>query len=148
MSSKYGLLLSIKPEYCRMILSGEKTVELRRKMSDSIEMNTTVIIYSTSPVKKIVGHARVESVERMSVRRIWCEFGKQSGVPYSFFKEYFDGRKEGYALVLSQPEEFERPIPLKELQDLFGFRPPQSYMYLNEKIRSAISYFNHSAIAA
>lgn len=49
-----NIILSIHPEYVEKILAGEKTVELRRLLPrQNVEK---IYIYSTSPVKKIVGY--------------------------------------------------------------------------------------------
>lgn len=48
------VLLSLKPKYAEMILSGKKTVELRKRWANK-EVDK-VWIYATEPVGKILGY--------------------------------------------------------------------------------------------
>lgn len=57
MPTDKSVLLSIYPCYARKILSGEKRLEFRKAWPSSGV--TSFVIYSTSPVQRIVGIARV-----------------------------------------------------------------------------------------
>ena len=48
------VLLSIKPEFVEKIFSGEKLYEYRKAMFKNVNVSS-VVIYSTMPVGKIVG---------------------------------------------------------------------------------------------
>jgi predicted transcriptional regulator len=52
------LLVSLHPRHASNILSGEKTVELRRRFPERHMRGALALIYSTSPVQAIVGVAR------------------------------------------------------------------------------------------
>jgi predicted transcriptional regulator len=56
-SSNRDLLVSVRPKYASQILSGKKTVELRRKFPETIAAGTLALIYSSSPVRAIVRYA-------------------------------------------------------------------------------------------
>ena len=60
MPTDKSVLLSIYPCYARKILSGEKRLEFRKAWPSSGV--TSFVIYSTSPVQRIVGIARVTKV--------------------------------------------------------------------------------------
>ena len=45
----HKILISIKPEYVKRILSGEKMYEYRKRVPADVK---TVVIYATAPVKK------------------------------------------------------------------------------------------------
>jgi type I restriction enzyme S subunit len=49
-----NVLLSIKPKYVELIKAGFKKYEFRRKISKKFD-GSKVYIYSTSPIKKIIG---------------------------------------------------------------------------------------------
>jgi len=51
-------ILSIKPQYANAILKKEKTVEFRKKVFKN-EVDR-VYIYSSSPVKRIVGYFTID----------------------------------------------------------------------------------------
>lgn len=48
------IILSIKPKYAYLILSGEKTIEVR-KVFPKKEIER-IYLYSSSPVQKVVGY--------------------------------------------------------------------------------------------
>ena len=54
------ILLSIKPEFVEKIISGEKKFEFRKSLPkrDGI---TTVVVYSTMPVGKVIGEFKVKN---------------------------------------------------------------------------------------
>ena len=54
------LLMSINPEHVENILSGEKRYEFRKTRCK--EHVDTILIYSTSPVMKIVGEVEVKGI--------------------------------------------------------------------------------------
>ena len=62
---KRDVLMSIRPQYASKILDGRKTVELRRKFPEVGAIGATVLIYSSSPVKAIVGTARIKKVAKL-----------------------------------------------------------------------------------
>jgi predicted transcriptional regulator len=54
------ILLSIKPKYVEKILAGEKIYELRRVIpNENIDI---IFIYSSNPIKKIVGYASIDCI--------------------------------------------------------------------------------------
>ena len=56
------LLVSLHPRHASNILSGEKTVELRRRFPEQHIRGALALIYSTTPVQAIVGVARIKHV--------------------------------------------------------------------------------------
>ena len=56
------LLVSLHPRHASNILSGEKTVELRRRFPEQHMRGALALIYSTTPVQAIVGVARIRHV--------------------------------------------------------------------------------------
>jgi predicted transcriptional regulator len=52
---KRDVLVSIRPFYASKILTGHKTVELRRKFPEVGAVGATALIYSSSPVSAVVG---------------------------------------------------------------------------------------------
>lgn len=124
------LVLSLRPRYAEAILSGAKTVELRRTRPN-IKIPTLALIYATNPVRSLVGSCCVDSVESWPLRELWCLASEQAGVSRREFHEYFAGLSEGVALQLSGAQRAEVPVSLARLRRLVGgFRPPQSFAYL------------------
>ena len=123
-------LISIRPCFVEKILSGEKKLEFRR--SWAVEQVDVLVIYSSSPIQKIVATARVVDVTEGSPSALW-ELAKirKGGVTRQLIRDYFSGKKTGFAIGISDVMEFEQPVdPKKVFKD---FRPPQSFRYLDIK---------------
>lgn len=132
------VVLSIKPVYSEKILEGRKTVELRRRFPVSAPNGTLAYIYSTSPVKAMVGTASIRDVLKLPVEQIWTEFESTAFIERAHFDKYFDGLEHGFALVFDDVKTFSRPLPLSELREKFGFEPPQSFLYAKRDLRKAL----------
>ena len=118
------VVLSIKPVYSEKILAGHKTVELRRRFPVSAPSGAMAYIYSTSPVKAMVGTASIRDVIKLPVEQIWAKFESTAYIERPNFDKYFDGLDHGFALVFDNVRTFSRPLPLSELREKFGFEPP------------------------
>lgn len=132
------VVLSIKPQYSDKIIQGQKTVELRRRFPISAPKGTVAYIYSTSPVRAIVGMAEISDVIKLPVSQIWKEFSDVAFIKKSDFNKYFDGVEFGYALKFENVKEFSSPLSLTELRSRFGFEPPQSFLYAKHDLRKAL----------
>ena len=126
------LFLSLRPEYADLILSGGKTVELRRKRP-MIERDEMIILYASSPIKSILGVARVRSVVQGSVNEIWRKFGRDSGITKKAYEDYFDNAVDATAITLNGTKRLSRPRSLHAIREIIdGFAPPQSFRYLTD----------------
>ena len=134
------VVLSVKPVYSEKILDGSKTVELRRRFPVSAPNGALAYIYSTSPVKAMVGTASIRDVLKLPVKQIWAEFEKSAFIERNHFEKYFEGLDFGFALMFDDVKSFSRPLPLSELREKFGFEPPQSFLYAKHDLRRALQY--------
>jgi predicted transcriptional regulator/DNA-binding XRE family transcriptional regulator len=132
------VILSIKPTYSEKILEGVKTVELRRRFPLSAGRGATAYIYSTSPVRALVGLAEITDVERLPIAALWRQHGGSASIRKRDFDAYFSGLQEGYALKISNARPFSRPLDLVELKERFGFKAPQSFLYAKPNLQSAL----------
>lgn len=134
------VVLSIRPQYSEKILSGDKTVELRRRFPVSAPRGTVAYIYSTSPVRAMVGIVEIENVIKLPVNQIWSRFEERASIGKDDFNKYFEGLDFGYVLVFDDVRPLSRPIPLAELREQFGFEPPQSFLYAKHDLRKALQH--------
>ena len=132
------VVLSVRPHYSDKIFRGIKTVELRRRFPVAAPRGITAYIYSTSPVRAMVGSTEIKDVLKLPVADIWKRYGKLAQIDRSDFDEYFSGLKEGFALKITNARSFTRPIDLSELRRRFGFEPPQSFLYATRILRTAL----------
>lgn len=120
-----SVLMSIKPEYVKKIMSGKKEYEFRKK---ACKRNVNKIyIYSTVPVQEVVGEAEVESILVESPAELWKKTKNSAGIDKDFFDKYYQNREEAVAYKLTNVIQYEKPKTLSEL----GVKTaPQSYQYI------------------
>lgn len=125
-----GLLLAIKPRFADAILSGEKTVELRR-VRPQVEPGAKVVLYASSPVKAVVGTFTVDRVVEASPRALWPQVRGLAAVTRREFYDYFDGASTAVAIFLKAPASAKRHLSLEQMRRASpAFSPPQGYQYL------------------
>ena len=123
------ILLSINPKHVENIFAGCKTYEYRRILCK--RKVDKIVIYSTCPVKQIVGEVEVLDAIQMDKEELWKITKKQSGITKKFYNEYFKGRKKAGAYKLGKVIIYNKPCSLED----FGIKmAPQSYMYLPEPL--------------
>jgi predicted transcriptional regulator len=124
------LLVSLHPRHALNILTGEKTVELRRRFPERHTRGALVLIYSTAPVQAIVGVARIKHVLKLPVSRIWKEYRADACVSKAEIDAYFWGLREGYVILLEAAQPLKRQVTIEDLYSRFGVVPLQSYRYV------------------
>ena len=124
-----AVLLSVKPRFANLIVSGTKQVEFRRAWAQ--EPVPWIAIYSSTPTQLIVGIVEVESVVLASVSTLWTLSSRRGGgLTRTELRSYFAGKPKGYAVMLGR---ILRPCtPLEPTAIIQGFRAPQSFRYLTE----------------
>ena len=132
------IVFSIKPEYSRKIMTGKKTIELRRRFPMSVPTGTTALIYETSPTRALSGIAEIGKVHIRSPQEIWKSFKDQACIARKDFDAYFDGADRAFAIEFRYGRRLPRPLELSELRDRFSFEPPQSFLYATPKMREAL----------
>lgn len=122
---KRKIVISINPEYVKKIISGEKKYEYRTKAAK--QDIDRIIIYETTPIKKIVAEAEILKILEMRPKDLWRKTKKESGITKKFFNEYFKNRDIAYAYKLGRITVYETFVELSEL----GIKnAPQSFIYL------------------
>lgn len=131
-----AVLLSIKPKYADLILDGSKRVEFRR--SWAAQDVSVIVLYSSSPIQKIVGVVEVEEVVVATPTSLWKTCTERGGgLTRGEFRSYFAGKSRGVAVLLGRVF---KPAEHVELSNVIGrFAPPQSFRYLeaNEYVKLA-----------
>ena len=137
-----SLVFSIKPVYIDKILSGEKSIEIRRKFSKKW-LGEKVSLYSSSPDKALVGYAIIKNIIVDMPSTIWEKFNKNIGVNKQEFDRYTSDMDKIFAIFLDNVHAYQNIIPLSQISHLIkkDLTPPQSYYSLskNKDWRDAIS---------
>jgi predicted transcriptional regulator len=119
-------LLPIQPRYANAILRGEKRVEFRRRrFGREVEY---VVVYASSPIRRIVGYFQVSSISEGCPRAIWEDFNHVGGIGQEDFVRYYKGAERAVAIGIERVCVLRRPLTL----DMLGasLKAPQSYLYL------------------
>ena len=88
------VLLSIKPKYVKSIIEGEKRYEFRKTIFKNREINR-IYIYSSSPVKKIVGTFEIGGILEDHPVDLWDTVKEFAGIDNRDFFAYFEGEIPG-----------------------------------------------------
>lgn len=122
------VLLSIKPEFADKIFDGTKKYEYRKSIFKR-EGVRRIVVYASSPVRKVVGEFAVEDILSDEVEVIWNQTAVFSGISRSFFRSYFKNREKAYAIKIGRVVKYEET---RELSDYNISMAPQSFVYLEE----------------
>ncbi|MBY5601739.1 ASCH domain-containing protein [Rhizobium leguminosarum] len=117
-------IISIRPKFVQAIVSGVKTVEVRRRIPP-IEVGTNLWIYATLPIGAVVAVAVAAQIFRGSPDELWSSHGHNAGIAKEDFDSYFQGTSAGIGIELALVREI-FPVPIKHLRSMrVGFNPPQ-----------------------
>lgn len=122
-----AILLPVYPEYANRILTGEKRFEYRSRIPQKAISH--IVIYATTPIKKIIGIAEVEEIISGAPSSLWEKTKYAAGIPRSGFRRYFSGRSQAHAFKIGAVWH----IPEK-VAYCFAFRIPQAFTYLDAGI--------------
>lgn len=128
------VLLSIKPQFADKILNGEKRFEFRKTIFRNNNV-TSVIIYASSPMQKVIGEFDISEIYEMEPGALWKETANHSGISKEYFDKYFQGKMKGFAIKVGRMTKYPKPLALTDL----GVKtPPQSFCYIKEQLELSI----------
>lgn len=119
------LLMSIKPQYVTEILCGRKLYEFRK--SRCKHPVTSVLIYATAPIQKVVAEVEITDIWEDSPSVLWSKTFHAAGISKEKFDRYFENRSYAVAYCLGAKTIFN---PTLNISDLGLTHPPQSYCYI------------------
>lgn len=119
------ILMSIKPKFVKQILAGTKLFELRKR-NFKLEVKT-VIIYESSPTKKIVGEFIIDKIIRDTPQKIYLDYSEKLGISKKEYFEYFRNINVAYAIKIKKVIKYEKELTLS---DFNVKKAPQSYQYI------------------
>ena len=141
------VLFSLKPRFAELIFTGEKTVELRRRIAPTMK-GREAFIYVSSPVCMIRGGFRVSKVWTGDPESVWDKVSCRTGVAKAEYDAYYEGSGVAHALALSDVWARDDPPEIEGVREaLPGFRPPQSWRYAREQELEWLRWLKLSATA-
>lgn len=94
----YTILLPIHPDHVKNIFNGTKRYEFRKRICK--KPVDRILIYSTSPVMKVMGEAEIEDILVDTLEIIWERTKEKAGIDKRFFDRYYAGRNQAVAYKL------------------------------------------------
>lgn len=122
-------LLSIHPEYVKLILEGAKRVEFRR--TSFAKPLSHVVVYSTSPERRLAGYFEVVDVDKGSPVSLWRKHNRSSGISRERLFEYLEGGRQAVAIIMGAFYSFRKEL---SLEDIGVLAPPRSFRYLDRRV--------------
>lgn len=120
------MLLSIRPEYAKVILNHEKEYEFRkRRCKDDVDK---IIFYATAPQSEVVGEARIERIIEGSPTAIWELAKHAAGITRKKYRAYYHGYHHAVAYQLEDVIIYDPP---RKLSDYGITHVPQSFVYID-----------------
>jgi len=118
--------MSIRPGFAEAILDLSKQVEFRKRpLAPDV---TTVLIYATMPVGRIIGVFEVAGQQIASPTRLWEAHKGHAGIARAAYRDYYRGRRTAVGILVRDARRLARPIALTELDP--RLIAPQSFVYL------------------
>lgn len=120
------IMISTSPKNAQVLFDDlEKNVIFYK--TTPINKVLRVLVYVTSPTKKVVGEFDLESVEIGAISSIWRKYSKQSVISKKEYDAYYEGKDKAHALVSKKAYKYRNPKDLSEYNMTKG---PSGFQYL------------------
>lgn len=140
------VLLSLRPRFATAILEGKKTVELRR-VHMLAPAGSLLLLYSSSPMRAIVGTATLDRLQESTPRQLWEEVMSRAAISRGEYDEYYRGARRAFALHLRDVRALPTPSPLAVMRSSAGVSPAQSFRYVTADEASLLAGHRPSTYA-
>ena len=108
-----------------------KKYEFRKSIFKRYDVSTAYI-YSTNPIKKLIGKFTIGEIIEDHPQVLWQNLSNFAGLEQDEFFKYFQDRETGFAIEIKDLEVFKGPVEPKDL--IPNFVPTQSFYYIDEDI--------------
>ena len=121
------ILMPINPQYVDEILAGRKKYEYRKIKAKKANVDK-MIIYSTSPIMKVVAEVDIKEILEEEPEKLWEMTKSESGITKSFYNKYYKNKNIAVAYKLGKIKIYNEPKNLNEIGINYV---PQSFIYLD-----------------
>ena len=121
------ILMPINPEYVDEILAGRKKYEYRKIRTKRNDIDK-MVIYSTSPIMKVVAEVDIKEILEEEPEKLWEMTKNESGITKDFYNKYYKNKNIARAYKLGTIKIYDKP---KSLNDIGINYVPQSFVYLD-----------------
>ena len=85
------------------------------------------MVYASAPISKVIGEFEIDTIFQQDLTTLWDKTSEFSGITEAYYADYFEGKKEGFAIKVKNPKMYDSQLCIKES---FGLNPPQSFAYV------------------
>lgn len=121
------ILMPINPKYVEQILSGRKKYEYRKIKAKRSNIDK-MIIYSTSPIMRVVAEVDIEDIIENKPEVLWELTKNDSGITKDFYNQYYKNKEYAVAYKLGNVTQYDTP---KKLEEIGIHYVPQSFIYID-----------------
>lgn len=127
------MVLSVHPRHAARIISGHKTVELRRTRPN-VKVGQPVALYVTSPTSAVLATCRIAHVNIGAPNDVKPRVLEAAGVTNEQYDRYYDRCERAVVLHLSDVTEVPHPITLHQIRETSAWHPPQTWHFMNREL--------------
>lgn len=95
-------MITVRQPYVRMLVSGEKTMEIRTRVPNSLRIGDTIYIVEADSFGRIVGTFLVEKIMRYSIFSLIARNAEEHKVPAEKIVSYAGYRSHLYGITLKK----------------------------------------------
>lgn len=126
------ILISVQKRYFESIVSGKKSVELRRR-APKISHGSRIWLYCKSPIATVAAVCKLQHIETLPIEEIWEHHKHSLAISKPEFDDYLHGRESATALVIRDVQLLRNPVHLDAIRSIkINFQPPQFFMHLRD----------------
>ena len=96
---RMNAIMSIRPNFCKLILDGQKRYEYRKRVFRRLDVDK-VYVYASKPISKIVGYFAIAAMIEDSPNVMWEKTHEGSGITKEYFDAYFKNCDMAHAIKL------------------------------------------------
>ena len=104
-----NVILSIKPQFCKLIFDGVKRCEYRKRVFKRNDIDK-MYVYASSPICKVIGYFTVDGIINDTVSKVWDMTHEYGGIERGYYDSYFDGCDMAHAIKIDKVILFSVPI--------------------------------------
>jgi len=126
------ILISIKERFVNQILSGKKTIELR-KAEPKASRGDSMIIYTTQPKKAVTAIAVIDEILVLTPEKMWELYHEHLGIDKESYDAYYKSYNKAVGIKFREVIPLNAEILLSAIKLIHpNFSPPQTFKYLNK----------------
>ena len=137
------IIISIKPEFAKLIKNKEKIVEIRKQILKEMGKGIKVYIYESSPTRKIIGYFFIEKISCGTPKKLWEKSKIKIAISKQEFNKYCETHDKIYGIYIEALHLYNKGIEIDYLKKKISkWYPPQNMSYCSNQLHSLLEEIN------